>query len=290
MLVGLMLTRNGAWVLGASLRAALRWCDAVVVLDHASTDATKDVVSKVLAEHEDRVLYLREDDPVWDEMNHRQRTLEAARERFGARVVANVDDDEILTANVESLVRRAALALVPGEALEVPWVSVWNGMTAFRDDDSPWSSCQVHLAFADAPGMTYRPAADGYQHHNRRPRGNDGPVQRPITTQASGGLLHLQFASRRRLLAKQALYKMIEVLRWPGRVPVAEIDAMYSRTALDVPQKEAWIPEKWWGSPIPDLRRYVDLAAVPWQELEAQRLVREHGRERFAGLNLFGVV
>jgi hypothetical protein len=35
--------------------------------------------------------------------------------------------------------------------------------------------------------------------------------------------------------------------------------------------------------------KYLDVDAEPWQEAEVRRLVAEHGRETFAGLDLFGV-
>jgi uncharacterized metal-binding protein YceD (DUF177 family) len=43
-LVGLMLCRNSDWVIGLSLRAALMWCDAVVVLMHNCSDDTEEIV------------------------------------------------------------------------------------------------------------------------------------------------------------------------------------------------------------------------------------------------------
>ncbi|MDP9120530.1 MAG: glycosyltransferase family 2 protein, partial [Acidobacteriota bacterium] len=78
-LVGLMTVRNEEWVLGLSLRAALRFVDEMVVLDHASTDGTAALVERIAAEHPGRVRSLREVDPVWREVAWRQRLLEAGR-------------------------------------------------------------------------------------------------------------------------------------------------------------------------------------------------------------------
>lgn len=285
-LVAVMLARNSAWVIGASARAAIRWCDALVIFDHASTDATGEIAHQVAAEHPRRVVVLREDSPVWEEMDHRQRTLDAARE-LGATHIANVDDDEILTRNVEGPIRDQAAAMSPGEALEVPWISVWDGTSHYRDDDSRWSRAQVHLIFALTPQTHYRRADDGYQHHSRRPRGDGGKVLRPIQRQSDGGLMHLQFASHRRLLAKQALYKVNEILRWPGRATVAEVNRLYDGTTLDVPRKVTPIPPSW--KPGDELEQLVDLNAEPWHDAECRRLVALHGAATFAGLDLYGV-
>jgi hypothetical protein len=35
--------------------------------------------------------------------------------------------------------------------------------------------------------------------------------------------------------------------------------------------------------------KYLDVDAEPWQEAEVRRLVAEYGREKFTGLDLFGV-
>ena len=44
--------------------------------------------------------------------------------------------------------------------------------------------------------------------------------------------MHLQFANKRRLLAKHVWYRMIEHLRWPGRTPVTVLNSKYDQ-ALD---------------------------------------------------------
>src|ERR1700679_1270037 len=100
-LVACMLARNGDWVIGLSARVALMWCDELVVVDHASTDRTRQILIEVRDEHgfPDRVHYLSDCQPRWDEMNQRQEMLEVAREH-GATHCAIVDADEILTGNV----------------------------------------------------------------------------------------------------------------------------------------------------------------------------------------------
>jgi hypothetical protein len=280
-----MLARNSAWVLPASARAALRWCDALVILDHASTDGTWSAAREVMEEHPGRVSLLHEANSCWDEMDHRQRTLDAARV-MGATHVANVDDDEVLTANAEGLVKAASGALPPGESIELPWLSVWDGLDARRVDRSHWSSSQVHVVFALSDRTHYRRADDGYQHHARCPRGNDGTSRRPLKDHSQGGLLHLQFSSRRRLRAKQALYKMNEVLRWPGRMTVAEVNCLYDGTALAPGLALTEFPREWWPE---GARERVDLEAEPWQEAEVKRLLALHGVEAFAGLDLYDV-
>lgn len=298
-LIGLMLARNSGWVIGASVRSALRWCDMLIVLLHACDDDSEEVVEEVRREHPRRIALLHETSPQWDEMNHRQRTLDAAR-RLRATHVANVDDDEILTGNGFDEVRFAAARLEPGETLDMPWLCMWNGLDSYRADDSHWSRTLVDVVFADIPGMHYKAATDGYQHHARRPRGSTGLTrlwgrceglrrQRLMGSAPFGGLMHLQFASERRLLAKQALYKMWEVIRWPDKRTVGEINTMYDGTALAPGLGLAAVPPGWWEGQRA-LREHIRLDAVPWQETECKQLWVKHKPQTFKGLNLYGVV
>lgn len=287
-LIGLMLTRNSDWIIGASARAALGWCDGLVILAHACTDRTVELAQEIAGEHPGRVMVLVEDSPVWDEMDHRQRTLAAARE-LGATHVANVDDDEIVTANVETVLREAAAKMAPGDCLTLPWISMWGGLDGYRDDDSHWSRSQVDVVFADCSGMHYKAACDGYQHHARRPKGNGGQVHRPVPTQAEGGLMHFQFASPRRLKAKQALYQLNELLRWPGRMSREQIRAMYDGTTLAPNLRLSAAPPAWWAG-LEHLHEHIQLDAEPWQEVEVRRLVHEYGKSHFDGLNFYGIL
>ncbi len=51
----------------------------------------------------------------------------------------------------------------------------------------------------------------------------------------------------------------------------------------------AQIPAEWWAG-YEDLMQYLNVDAEPWQEAECRNLIREYGREKFVGLDLFGVV
>lgn len=110
--------------------------------------------------------------------------------------------------------------------------------------------------------------------------------------------MHLWGASERRLIAKHALYKVTERLRWPQK-PRWIIDNEYSLAVygsatapLTYGTPTTWtyspVPESWWA-PYAHLMKYLDVDAEPWQEAEVRRLVAIHGRDKFAGLDLFGV-
>lgn len=282
-LISLTLARNEDWILGVSARMALRWCDELVILDHSSTDRTPAIIEGLAAQNPGRVHRLAAAGSRWEEMVNRQATLDEGRRRGGTHF-AIADCDELLTANLLPQIRDWIAALAPGRCLELPMVPCWRSLDQYRDDDSVWSRARITLAFCDRPGLAWRPP-DGYQHHHRAPWGAAGSRPAPVA-RGAGGVMHLQFAHWPRLTAKHAWYKVTEQIRWPGRRSVAELDRMYSQALDERGLRLSPVPPEWW---IPEDRAAIDLASEPWQAAEARRLVAEHGRERFAGLDLFGV-
>jgi hypothetical protein len=281
-LVSITPVRNEGWVLGLSLRALLRWVDEAVVLVHASTDDSLEIASRVAAET-GRVTIRVEDDPVWREMEHRQRLLELARSR-GATHIAPVDADEVLTGDWLRRIRGQLTELPMGRFASIPMRNLHRSIYRYRSDAGIWGKrAGTMLAFRDAPSLCWS-AVNGYDHHHRAPSGSrQGP--RLVD---GGGLMHLQFASWRRLTAKHALYKMVERIRWPHKA-VAEIDRLYSLALNESGAETAAVPAAWWA-PYADLLPHLRLDAEPWQEREARRLWDVHGPAPFERLNLFRVV
>jgi hypothetical protein len=323
-LVCLMPVRNESWVLGLSARAVLMWCDELILLDHCSTDASRDIGFDLIRQFPNRITDLADDDPQWNEMAHRQRLLEMARDQ-GATHIVMVDADEVLTGNLLPSVRDFVRCVAEKQILQLPWLCMRDSITRYHTTGM-WSQQDVSMAFRDDPRYHWA-ARDGYDFHHRHPMGLPFAAYKPITRE-QGGLMHLQFVSERRLKAKQALYKMTEVIRWPGREPVSVVDERYSR-AVYSPEPEQGVsglvqrfgvagaaairraamqanpsltvaaeieppaafteaPTSWWA-PYAHLMQYLDVNAEPWQEIEAQRLWVEHGPAKFAGLDLFGV-
>ncbi len=299
-IVGLMPCRTESWCLGMTLRAALMWMDEIVVLDHCSTDDSREIILEVGNETK-RVVFNRDDNPVWREMAHRQQMLEMAR-TLKATHIACVDADEILSANLLPHIRSMFEALPKGRILQIPWLCLRGGLDRVHIS-GPWADGQnVTTGFVDSPELYWSSAGrGGYDFHNRAPMGRQVVPYLPHGNYTgagrNAGLIHLQFVSDRRLRAKQALYKMTELLRWPGREPVSMIDQRYNLAVYgaysgpDANMDQTLGPalqEPWWGA-YKDLMQYFHPDAEPWQEREVKRLIQEHGRERFQGLDLFGV-
>lgn len=283
-LIGLMPVRNEAWILGLSARVALLWVDHMVFLDHASTDATRAILDGVAAEYPGRVTVLAETAGVWAEMAHRQRLLDAAREA-GATHLALIDADELLTGDLLPNIRSQVMALAPAQTLIVPMRNMWRSIDYWRSDvTSPFGrqACAT-IAVGMAPWLAWR-THNGYDHHHREPYGS----RIGHRLRVPGGVMHLQFASWRRLLAKHALYKITERIRWPHK-SVEAIEALYNMAPNESGLQTTAAPPAWWNR-YRGWLHLLDLDSEPWQEAEARRLLEAHGHDYFTGLSLFGIL
>lgn len=282
-LIALMPVKNESWVLRASAEIALQWCDGLVILDHSSTDDTPEILNQLWEKYspEDRIRILRSKDEQWNEMDHRQRMLENAR-RWEATHIAIVDADEILSSNLLGEIRSWISALAPGEILRLPLYNLRGSLHHFHESGI-WGNRTGSIAFADSPELRW----EGDQFHHREPMGLELKSVVPIK-QGEGGIMHLWGSDLRRLVAKHALYKMTERVRWPEK-PMSEIEEMYNLwrgpTSSDPIWRIAQIPDAWWrGYPIDRIH----LTETPWQEEACRELARKHGTFLFKGLDLFG--
>lgn len=282
-LVALICTRNSDWVIGLSLRAALMVADEAVVLLHNCTDRTAEIVEDVSRETQ-RVSTIVKDGSLWPEMAHRQLMLEVAREQ-GATHILLIDDDEVISGNLLPSIRGHIKVNTSGFIFQLPWLQLRDGIGHVMKSGM-WGEQNVSTAFRDRPDFHWATTGlDGYDHHHRHPLGASSFLMCfPPQPGRNGGLMHLQFASRRRLLAKQAWYQAVETIRWPNRKMADYVRTVRESEAASV----APVPESWWR-PYGHLMQYLDVYAEPWQERELHRMIAEHGRERFKGCDFFGV-
>lgn len=288
-LIATIPVRNEAWVLGLSARVALMWCDELCILNHASTDRTPELIADLQGEYPGRVHVVSMPGEVWTEMQHRECLLEMARQK-GATHIVIVDADEILTGDLHSV----ANCFREGwehqtDILQLPLYNMRSEIDRFHINGT-WGQRWASVAFKDYPWLNW--AGDCF--HHREPFGMTLQPYRPVS-QGNGGVMHLWGVTEKRLVAKHALYKLTEAIKWPEKSR-RDIDQMYSlaihgRPPHDMPAGWQYqkAPPSWW-LPYGPLMQYLDLDAEPWQIEECWRLVKKHGREAFTGLDLFGVV
>ncbi len=286
-LAGTMVARNERWVLGLSLRAALLAADEMILLDHASTDGTADLVGRIAEEHPGRVHFLREEDPVWHEREIRQRLLEAARAR-GATHLISLDADEVITGNLLPSLRGLFASLAPGEALRLPWLALWRSLDRYRDDEDRLSRIVRDLGYRDSPDLHCASRVEGYDIHCRELKGTSGQRE-PLASMAEGGVFHLAFASLRRHRSKLAWYKMIETLRFSWRFTPEQLNDRYDRFLNEQGLRTSPVDPAWWA-PYASWLGELDLEGEGWHGEECRRLWTEHGMEPFAGLELWDIL
>lgn len=286
-LVGICPVRSEDWCIGMTLRAMLQWIDEVVVLLHACTDRSTEIVMEIAREHTPRVTVVADDNPVWDEMRHRQSLLEIARSKDGpnATHIAILDADEILTGNLLGSIRELVSGLPFGAILRLPGYNLRYGTNKYHAN-GVWGNRWFSAVFPDRPGLGWV----GDTFHHREPMGGILGPYAPVQ-HGAGGIMHLWGTSERRLVAKHRLYKILEHIRWPSK-PLSEIDRLYNLALYDgfiIPASQ-WtftpVPEEWWA-PYRDLMKHLDVEREPWQERESERLIAEYGPEHFRGLDLF---
>jgi len=297
-LIALCPVRNEGWIIGLSARVALLWNDALVILNHGSTDGTVDIIADLQAEFPGRVHCESVPTDLWDEMDHRQMMLERAR-LLGATHISIVDADEILTANVATEVR-ALCDLKTWNALGTSMLTLplYNMRRTPRlyHSSGMWARRETSVVFTDNPQLRWKPSdqfgAKAYQHHRREPQGCRWVPFRPYM-HGDGGIMHLWGVTERRLIAKHRAYKIRDRIHHP-EMDIAKIDAMYDQAILGRPGIESPVdwqyaeaPDDWWAG-YAHLLKHLDLNAVPWQERYCEEMISKYGRKYFEGLNLFG--
>lgn len=301
-IVATVLYRLDAWSLKLALLAALEWCDAVVVGVHEpgsvfSTDPGWNIIQSVAEDHPGRVRVCNFDGATWSEMEMRQILLDDARHNFKATHIAIVDADEAMTADQIPGFRDEVLGLLPGECIDVPMVSPWGELSRTRTDGN-FGGAKITVAFADAPGLAWLNAADGYCYHNRKPKG--AWTRTVLNCPATSGCFHLQYLTRERLACKAAYYKMIERVQFPDREESspAALNAKYDwaigpqsdggtyRGLKDLPWRHPWIDDYRWAYPFGDGRKLVDVDAFPWQGWGCRAMLDVHGADPFMALDL----
>lgn len=283
-IICLMPVRNEDWILGLSVRAALMWCDEVIINLHACTDGSLSIIDDLDMQDLTRVWILRSRDAEWTEMKHRQELLNLARSHGGTHMVL-VDADEVLTGNLLGKIRPMVERTAPGSILMLPWLCL-RGSIDQVITSGLWAHQNASTAFPDSPEYHWA-TRDGYDLHHRHPMGAELGWYCPISHREAG-LMHLQFSSSRRLLAKQFLYQLIEMKRWPGRRSVDAVRQMYTRTVEESENAQtSAVPDSWWA-PYSHLMQYLHLEREPWQEAECRRIIAEHPGIA-AGLDDFGL-
>lgn len=286
-LFGMLHCRNDEWDIGLTARVPLQWVDHLLVYAHCCTDRTLEILDQIRFEpaNKGRVSIFVDPEPEWNEMYHRQYLLEWGREQ-GATHFAIIDSDELLTANLIPDIRKMVEQTPSHHVLALPGIQLWRGLTHQRIDQ-PFNTT-FSLAFKDQPNYSYRPKPNGDQHHNGR---QPMPLTEGYKPSVDGGIFHLQFVRWNTLRYKQLKYAMTETVKYGSDYGVERIRKRYSWWDFK-PVTTTMTPVEWWSyEHIPPIENL--FLSGPddgsWYADEVRKMIKEHGRERFAGLNFYGL-
>jgi glycosyltransferase involved in cell wall biosynthesis len=286
--VGLMTARNEDWILGLTLRAATFIVEEMIVLDHASTDRTRAIILEVAQEFPGRIHYRRREDPVWREASIRQGLLEEGRLLGGTHFWV-IDADELLTGNLLPEIRSILSSLDTGDCITLPWFPMWRSLDRYRRDGNQyWCGNRTVYGFRDHPLVRYEPHRNrpDYDIHIRAPI-VPGQKRELYLKDPHHGVMHFVAAGWARLLAKAAWYKMIETARF-GDVPAERLNTSYNADLDEAGLVTVPADSEWW-EPYSRWRVHVEPDAPSWFARDCQRMWREFGPGKFAGLDLWGV-
>ena len=164
-IVGMMAAREESWILNLSIRAALEWCDHLVILLHMIDDQTRDLLMTLPTALQQRMTPMVVNTPRWDEMAHRQAMIDVAR-RQNPTHLAIIDADEVASVPLRRRLPAIASMLRPRQIAALPLKNLRRGWR-FHNNGLWGDNRQVSVIWADDPKMGYA----GDKFHSREPEG-----------------------------------------------------------------------------------------------------------------------
>lgn len=192
--------KDESWILDKFLTAVSLFADHIVVLDHNSTDASREIASRFAKV--DLIEYLGTD---FDENARRRLLLERARDFGKGNVIFALDADEFLTLNVLSGEIQEKIQSAPvGTRFRVPLANLRPGL------EELWTEKMDPVALVD-DGSNFD--HDSKIHFPRLPVGKKSK----IVDLPNVFLMHLQYADWRRMRSKRRWYMAWERMNYPAK-------------------------------------------------------------------------
>ena len=265
--------RDEAWILERFLQCTSQWADHIVIVDHCSTDGSRE-----MARQHPKVTLLEYDEESFDEAERRGMLVDAARDlpADGRRLLFGLDADEAFTANWhESRAWQKALREAPpGTTLTFRWANVLPGAAqcwlsaprpfGFVDDGSPFESGDIHSA---------------------RLPGEGAP---PSLAVGDVHVLHFQYADWPRMKSKQRWYQCWERLHHPQKRPVTLFRQYHHMDAIS-PEDKRPLPPAWlagYEAEGIEMRRFSSDAPYRWDE-DIVEMLEAHGPQTFRKVNIW---
>ncbi len=271
-----MPVKNEEWILEHNLTCASLFFDHIIVADQNSTDRTADICKKF-----PKVVYLKNDTTEYNEGDRRQLLLNAARKFEGNNFIANLAADEIFSANIlnKEVLNRLISGHKPGTGFSFQWVQLWRSEREYRDDNSVWSNSYRPFAFIDDRVTNYR---KGFAHLSIIPE----DLMSTAIVNHEIKVLHYQFVSFDRMLAKQRWARLLEFGHYTQADFLKSIilNNKYYITKDEHNLKLSPVEAKWFSDYIPF---QICTDSEPWHISASTDFIKEYSPERLYWLDIW---
>lgn len=275
--------KNDAWFIEKAALSLSMWADHVMIFDESSTDGSEQIYKKLELIQNIEIIRNR---PKFNfnSPDLRNYMLKAARKFDGNNLIIEMHADEIMSAKIlDPLIRNKLLdELKPGDAVMLPWTTLWKYPTLYRNDNSVWTNNNCWFGYVDDRLAEFT----GPVFHGPRAPENFLNNKKTISELE---VIHYQFVNLSNERSKQALYQIFERNHYPER-NVEWINKRYAvafdERKLGVDQIASEIIMPWVDHGIPLLEEYSD-SDLNWRDVEVLKNFDRYGIDRYKNLNIW---
>lgn len=274
--IAVMPVKDEEWILEHNLTCASLFFDHIIVADQNSSDRTPEICKKF-----PKVVYIKNNSTEYNEGNRRQLLLDAARSFDGNNFIANLAADEIFSANIldPQVFDRLVKDQKPGTGFSFHWVQLWRSEKEYRDDTSVWSNSYRPFAFIDDRITNYR---KGFAHLSIIPE--DLMSTAVICHEIK--VLHYQFVSFERMLAKQRWARLLEFGHYsqPDFLKSIILNNKYYITKDEHNLKTSPVSSNWLHKYAPFI---IKIKSEPWHISASIEFIKKYSPQRLYWLDIW---
>jgi uncharacterized C2H2 Zn-finger protein len=275
--------KNDGWFIEKSIRTLAAWADHVFVADESSDDGSHDIYDK-LADLTNVTIIRDRPKFSFNTPDLRNYQLDLARSFDGKNIIFELHADEVMSAEILKNENREKIleAGSPGNAIMMPWITMWDKPNLYRNDDSPWSNNSCWFGYCDDRMAKF----DGPIFHG--PRVPEVFLKNKIYIKHLS-VLHYQFINKGNELSKQALYQVYERNHFPKK-SVEHINKMYSiifdNKNLKLDKIDSSHIAPWIDKGINLLDEYPS-TLLNWRDREVLRNFKKNGAKYYENINIW---
>lgn len=275
--------KNDSWFIEKSILSLAAWADHVFVADENSDDGSHDIYDRL--GYLNNVTFIRNRPKFsFNTPDLRNYQLDLARSFEGNNIVFELHADEVMSGEILKQKNRNKIIEcgTPGNAIMMPWITMWGKPDLYRNDTSLWSNNSCWFGYCDDRKAQF----EGPIFHG--PRVPECFLKNKVYID-SLSVMHYQFINKGNELSKQALYQVYERNHFPNK-STEHINKIYSIAfdtkkihldPIDIKHIDPWIKKG-----INLLDEYPDMA-LNWRDKEVLRNFKKNGANFYRNINIW---